>query len=113
MTAYGTTCIYPQIPGISPYHNNGIWPFLQSFWNLAAGRAGNEAALEHGLASIYRAGALFLTNYENFVAETGDYVGTEINSHRMLWSMAGNLAMVHRLFMGLSFEVDGIQFQPV
>jgi len=113
VTAYGTSCIYPQIPGIPPYHNNGIWPFVQSFWNLAAGKAGNEAALEHGLASIYRAGGLFLTNYENFVAETGDYVGTEINSHRMLWSMAGNLAMVHRLFMGLSFEVDGIRFQPV
>ena len=86
---------------------------MQSFWNLAAGKAGNEAALEHGLASIYRAGALFLTNYENFVAETGDYAGTEINSPRMLWSIAGNLAMVHRLFMGLSFKVDGIQFQPV
>jgi hypothetical protein len=86
---------------------------VQSFWNLAAGKAGNEAALEHGLASIYRAGGLFLTNYENFVAKTGDYVGTEINSHRMLWSIAGNLAMVHRLFMGLSFEVEGIRFQPV
>ncbi len=113
VTSFGTSCIYPQIPGIPPYHNNGIWPFVQSFWNLAAGRAGNEAALEQGLASIYRAGGLFLTNYENFTAETGDYVGTEINSHRMLWSMAGNLAMVHRLFIGLSFEVDGIQFQPV
>jgi len=112
-TAFGTSCIYPQIPGIPPYHNNGIWPFVQSFWNLAAGRAGNEAALEHGLASIYRAGALFLTNYENFVAETGDYLGTEINSHRMLWSMAGNLAMVHRLFMGLFFEPDGIWVKPV
>jgi hypothetical protein len=113
VTVYGTSCIYPQIPGIPPYHNNGIWPFVQSFWNLAAGKAGNETALEHGLASIYRAGGLFLTNYENFVAETGDYVGTEINSHRMLWSIAGNLAMVHRLFMGLSFEIDGIRFQPV
>ena len=27
--------------------------------------------------------------------------------------MAGNLAMVHRLFMGISFEVDGIRFEPV
>ncbi|MFH0758434.1 MAG: glycogen debranching protein [Bacteroidota bacterium] len=113
LTSFGTSCIYPQIPGIPPYHNNAIWPFVQSFWNLAAGKAGNEAALEHGLASIYRAGGLFLTNYENFVAETGDYAGTEINSNRMLWSIAGNLAMVHRLFIGLSFEADGIRFQPV
>lgn len=110
---FGTTCIYPQIPNIPPYHNNGIWPFVQSYWNLAAAKAGNEKALNHGLASIYRAGGLFLTNYENFVAESGDFLGTEINSHRMLWSMAGNLAMVHRVFIGMSFETDGIQFNPV
>ncbi len=113
VTTFGTSCIFPQIPGIPPYHNNAIWPFVQSYWNLAAAKAGNEEALLHGLASIYRAGALFLTNYENMVAQTGDYVGTEINSDRMLWSMAGNLAMVHRLFMGMRFEVNGISFSPV
>jgi hypothetical protein len=113
LTAYGTTCIYPQIPNIPPYHNNGIWPFVQSYWNIAAAKAGNEKALTHGLAAIYRAGGLFLTNYENFVADSGDFLGTEINSDRMLWSMAGNLAMVHRVFMGMSFETKGIRFSPV
>lgn len=113
LTEYGTTCIYPQIPGIPPYHNNGIWPFVQSYWNWAAAKTGNEGVLNHGLASIYRAAGLFLTNYENMVAETGDFLGTEINSDRMLWSMAGNLAMVHRVFMGIHFETDGIRFQPV
>lgn len=113
ITPFGVTCIYPQIPGIPPYHNNAIWPFVQSFWNLAAAKVGNEEALNHGLASIYRAGALFLSNYENFVAQNGDYVGTEINSDRMLWSMAGNMAMVYRVFIGVHFEPDGIRFQPV
>ncbi|MDF1549928.1 MAG: hypothetical protein P1P88_19030 [Bacteroidales bacterium] len=113
VTPFGVTCIYPQIPGIPPYHNNGIWPFVQAYWNLAAAKAGNGKVLNHGLAAIYRAGSLFLTNYENFVAETGDYVGTEINSRRMLWSIAGNLAMVHRVFMGMSIEENGIKFQPV
>ncbi|HBY01352.1 MAG TPA: glycogen debranching protein, partial [Rikenellaceae bacterium] len=113
VTSFGTTCIYPQIPGIPPYHNNAIWPFVQSYWNLAAAKTGNERALVHGLASIYRAGAFFLTNYENFVAQTGDYNGTEINSDRMLWSMAGNIAMVHRVFIGMNFDVDGIRFNPV
>lgn len=112
VTDFGVTCIYPQIPGIPPYHNNAIWPFVQSYWNLAAAKAGNEAALNHGLAAIYRAAGLFLTNYENMVAETGDFNGTEINSDRMLWSMAGNLAMVHRVFMGIHFETDGIHFAP-
>nr|WP_321408406.1 hypothetical protein [uncultured Carboxylicivirga sp.] len=113
VTPFGTTCIFPQIPQIPPYHNNGIWPFVLSYWNLAAAKTGNEEALKQGLAAIYRAGGLFLTNYENFVAQNGDFVGTEINSHRMLWSMAGNLAMVHRVFIGMNFEVEGIQFSPV
>lgn len=112
ITQFGVTCIYPQIPNIPPYHNNGIWPFVQSYWNMAAAKTGNEKVLEQGLASVYRAAALFLTNYENFVAETGDFWGTEINSDRMLWSMAGNLAMVHRVFMGINFEANGIRFSP-
>jgi hypothetical protein len=113
LTEFGATCIYPQIPDIPPYHNNGIWPFVQSYWNWAAAKNGNEEVLNHGLASVYRASALFLTNYENMVAETGDFLGTEINSHRMLWSMAGNMAMVHRVFMGMEFKNDGLYFNPV
>jgi len=113
VTPFGVTCIYPQIPGIPPYHNNGIWPFVQSYWNLAAAKTGNEKMLNYGLAAIYRPAALFLSNYENFVAQTGDFEGTEINSNRMLWSMAGNLAMVQRLFIGMDFQENGIAFNPV
>ena len=113
VTEFGVTCIYPQIPNIPPYHNNAIWPFVQSYWNLASAKVGNEKALTYGLASIYRPAALFLSNYENFEADNGDFKGTEINSNRMLWSMAGNLAMVHRVFMGMHFQKDGILFQPV
>lgn len=113
LTAYGVSCIYPQIPGIPPYHNNGIWPFVQAFWNMAAAKAGNEKVLQHGLGSLYRASGLFLTNYENFVAETGDFLGTEINSERQLWSVAGNLAMIYKVFFGMDFQSDGIRFNPV
>lgn len=113
LTEYGATCIYPQIPGIPPYHNDAIWPFVQSYWNWAAAKNGNEAVLNHGLASIYRAASLFLTNYENMVASSGDFEGTEINSDRMLWSMAGNMAMVHRIFIGMDFKLDGLYFNPV
>lgn len=113
LTEFGVTCIYPQIPGMPPYHNNGIWPFVQSYWNLAAAKVGNEKVLNHGLASIYRASGLFLTNYENMVADSGDFKGTEINSDRMLWSIAGNLSMVYRVFMGMQFEEDKLIFSPV
>ncbi|MCS6833432.1 MAG: glycogen debranching protein, partial [Flammeovirgaceae bacterium] len=113
ITPFGVTCIYPQIPSIPSYHNNAIWPFVQSYWNLAAANVGNEKVLTHGLAAMYRPAALFLSNYENMVATNGDFRGTEINSERMLWSIAGNLAMVHRLFIGMNFELDGIRFQPI
>jgi len=63
-----------------------------------------------GLASIYRAAALFNTNKENMVATTGDYAGTQINSDRQLWSVAGTLATVYRIFFGMEFTPDGISF---
>lgn len=113
VVTFGIPSIYPQIPGIPPYHNNGIWPFVQAYWNWAAAKAGNEQALLHGLGALYRQAALFLTNKENMVAETGDFKGTEINSDRQLWSVAGNLAMVYRIFYGMQFEPEGIYFAPV
>jgi Bacterial alpha-L-rhamnosidase 6 hairpin glycosidase domain len=113
VTPYGITCIYPQIPGIPPYHNNGIWPFVQAFWTMANAGEKRVDAVEAGLASIMRPAALFLTNKENFVAENGDFAGTEINSDRQLWSVAAMLAMHHRILMGISFDNDRMRFDPV
>jgi hypothetical protein len=45
----------------------------------------NGMALEHGLASLFRAAAMFLTNKENMVAQNGDFDGTQVNSDRQLW----------------------------
>jgi len=113
VTPFGASCIYPQIPGIPPYHNNGIWPFVQSYWALASAKAGNEAAVMEQIAAIYRPTALFLTNKENFVAETGDFAGTQINSSIMLWSLSGNIALVHKILFGMEFEVDKLIFNPL
>jgi len=33
---FGIPCIYPQIPNIPPYHNNAVWPFVQTYYGLAA-----------------------------------------------------------------------------
>jgi hypothetical protein len=112
VTAFGIPCIFPQIPDIQPYHNNAVWPFVEAFWTLASAKAGNESSVVQGLASIYRQAALFLTNKENMVAETGDCEGTAINSDRQLWSVAGNLAMVFKLFFGMDLQPDGIVFRP-
>jgi hypothetical protein len=109
---YGISCIYPQIPGIPPYHNNAVWPFVQSYWALAAARAGNEKAVMESICAIYRPAAMFLTNKENFVAATGDYAGTEINSSNMLWSLSGNIALVHKVLFGINFLPDRLSFYP-
>ena len=112
VTDYGIPSIYPQIPGIPPYHNNGIWPFVQAYWSLAAAKAGNEKALAESMSAIYRPAALFLTNKENFVASTGDYAGTQINSDRQLWSVAGNIAMIYKVLFGMDLQADKLVLKP-
>jgi hypothetical protein len=110
---YGAPCVFPQSPGIAPYHNHAVWPFVQAFWNLSAARANNGPALLQGISLMVRQAALFQTNKENMVAETGDPFGTKINSDRQLWSIAGNLSLVYRILFGISFEEDGLHFSPV
>lgn len=112
VTPYGISCIYPQIPGIPPYHNNAVWPFVESYWALASAKVGNENSVVRAIGSIYRAAALFLTNKENFVADNGDYAGTQINSSNMLWSLSGNISLIYKLFFGMHYGVDYLSFAP-
>jgi hypothetical protein len=109
---YGTPCIFPQIPNIPPYHNNGIWPFVQAFWTMAAAKAENETAVSHSIASIYRQAAMFLTNKENMVAQNGDFSDTQINSDRQLWSVAGNLGTFYKVYFGMDMQADKLCFKP-
>lgn len=111
-TPYGISSIYPKIRNIKPYHNDAIWPFVQGYWNWAAAKAGNETALCHGLGAIYRAAALFGTHKELFVSTTGDYRGAATNSDKQLWSAAANLAMIYRVFLGMTYIKNGIKFEP-
>ncbi|MES2847588.1 MAG: glycogen debranching protein [Bacteroidota bacterium] len=112
VTDYGITCIYPQIPNIPPYHNNAVWPFVQSYWALASAKVGNEQSVMESIAAIYRPAALFVTNKENFVADNGDFAGTVINSSNMLWSLSGSLAMVQKVIFGIEFQADKLLFHP-
>jgi len=112
VVSYGIPCIYPQINGIPPYHNNAIWPFVQSYWALASQSAKNETSFLESQASILRASALFLTNKENMVASNGDFAGTQVNSSVMLWSLSGNLALVYKGLFGMQFRENGLYFSP-
>ncbi|MGE5313681.1 MAG: MGH1-like glycoside hydrolase domain-containing protein [Acidobacteriota bacterium] len=112
VTVYGIPCIDPQIPNMPPYHNDAVWPFVEAFRAWSSAGAGHAEAVSHSLASIFRASALYLTNKENLVASTGDFMGTEINSSRQLWSVAGTLAAVYRVLFGMTFTPDSLSFAP-
>ena len=112
VTAFGISCIFPQIAGIPPYHNNAVWPFVQSYWGLASARAGNEKSVLQSICDVYRPAAMFLTNKENFVADNGDYKGTQINSSNMLWSLSGSISLVHKILFGIEFQPGGLSFHP-
>jgi len=113
VVAFGAPTFWPYIPDMTKYHNAALWPFVNAFWSWAAADAGNTAAVEHGLASIYRPAALFLTNKENMVAPTGHFDGTVLNSDRQLWSVAGNLATQFRVLFGMRFRPDRLVFTPM
>lgn len=109
---FGAPSFWPYIPNIPAYHNAGIWPQVVAFWTWASAEAGNTAGVEHGLAFTYRAAALFLTNKENMVASTGHFEGTELNSDRLIGSVAGNLAAIYRVFFGMRARPDRLVFEP-
>ncbi|MDQ3395279.1 MAG: glycogen debranching protein [Bacteroidota bacterium] len=110
---YGIPSIFPQIPNVPSYHNNGIWPFVQAFWTIAAGKVKNETAVMDSLSALYRAAALFLSNKENFVAGTGNDDGTQFNSDRQLWSVAGTLGVFYKVVFGIELAYDKLIFNPL
>lgn len=109
---YGTSCFFPNIVDIPPYHNDAMWPFVQAYWMDACKKAGNETAVLHAIASLYRLSAFCLTNKENMVIYNGKWQGTQINSSRQLWSIAGNLNIVFNVLFGIDFKEDGLAFTP-
>lgn len=113
VVAFGAPSFWPYIPEIPFYHNGSIWPFVTAFWMWGAAEAGNTAAVEHAMASVQRPAALFLTNKENMVASTGHFDGTELNSDRQLWSVAGNLATTYRVLFGMRFRPDRLELRPM
>lgn len=112
-TEYGAPIFYPYIKEMPAYHNNAVWPFVSSYCGMAYAKALNMTGVLHSFATIYRAAALFCTNKENFEAVTGDHKLTQVNSSNMLWSLSGNIALVHKILFGLQFTEEGLRFAPV
>ena len=110
---YGAPVFWPWIPDQPPYHNQAVWPFVQSYWIHASAKAGNEQGVLHGVGAVWRAVMMYATNKENYVADTGNWRGTQINSSNMLWSLSGNLSITFKLLMGMNFGADELTFAPV
>ena len=111
---FGAPVFWPWIPDMPPYHNRAVWPFVQSYWIMANAKTGNEAGVIHGIAAVWRAAMMYATNKENFVADDGNWKGTQVNSSNMLWSLSGSLGITFRTLMGIQYDgPDAIMFAPV
>ncbi|MDE5662883.1 MAG: hypothetical protein K2L35_00935 [Muribaculaceae bacterium] len=110
-TPYGVAIFYPQISDMPSYHNNALWPWVASYWAMANAKVGNEQGVIEAIGSVVRPAALFATNKENFRLDNGD-IATELNSSNMLWCLAGNIALTHRILFGIEYMNDGLAFHP-
>jgi hypothetical protein len=111
---FGAPIFWPYVADMPPYHNRAVWPFVQSFWIQASAKTGNEAGVLHGIASVWRACMMYATNKENFVANDGNWRGTQVNSSNMLWSLSGSLSVTFRILMGIYYDTpEAIRFAPV
>lgn len=111
LTPWGTPCFNPQIPNIYPYHNNAIWPFVEAYWMWASAKAGNQQAVVHSMASIYRTASIFATNQQNVDATLGG-LNTAKNSRGSILSAVGNLSVAHKILIGVDFVEQGLAVRP-
>ncbi len=99
----GVNVTYPANNPIEPYFSNSSWATTQALWNLAAAYVGNENALRRGLGALYRAQALYQSRGICIKDIPIDELGTS----------ASNAAMILRVFMGMEFKPEGIEFAPM
>src|SRR5690606_24449413 len=90
-----------------------------AYWVKAAKKAGNDAAFDNGVHSLFRGAALNLSNMENLEVVTGkpyvydgDDSGPVVNSQRQLWSVAGYIGMVHFGVFGVEATREGLRVAP-
>ena len=96
VTQYGTPAEYPLKYNDNRQSDSIISTPVQALWNLAAAKSGNMKAVAAGLGAMYR--------YSVF-SQTG-------SGNRLLYS-SGIMAMIMRVFAGMSLHLDGISFAPV
>jgi hypothetical protein len=115
-TTTGIPCLWPRFPieerqtMIATYYHNGrIWPFVQSYWAIAAARHQKLTIFQDELESLLK-----LSRTKNTFAEFYELDGSFPSSRsRQLWSSSGFLGMVYFGLFGITFTPNGIFFHPV
>lgn len=107
ITNYGIPTLYPRQQGAGG--TSAVHPLTQALWNLAAMKVDNENMLRRGLGAMYRLQALSCHTSPLCDPATGLVTG----SADPLSGAAGNAAMVFRVFAGMRFMPDGIEFDPI
>lgn len=108
VTNYGVPSVYPRRQGLESV-GNAVHPLVQALWNLAAKKTGNTNMLRRGLGAMYRLQALSCATSPLCDPSTGDIMG----GVSAVDGAAGNVAMVFRVFAGMRFLPDGIEFNPL
>ena len=111
VSQYGPTIFWPQIADQRPYHNNAVWPFVTSYYALAASMAGSRAGVHFAIEANNSYAAEHGTYYENRVSSDGS-TNTCMNSPRQLWSLAGAIGTYRRLLLGINYQPEGIVIAP-
>jgi len=106
---WGIPSVWPIYGNRPLYHDQSVWPFVESFWALANAKMGDPDRLMKGIAALTRMAALELTFKELMRLYDGDGVG----SNNQLWSAAGYLGLVLKGLFGLHAEPDGLIVSPV
>ena len=99
----GLPVIYPWSPPVEPYFSHPTWPAIQALWTLAAASVDNEEMMRRGMASLFRAQALFQSRH----------ITTAHFHPNDLLCAASNQAIMLRILAGLRFMPDGLEINPV
>ncbi len=110
VTDFGVPTLSPHFDSFASVNlSETVSPILQALWNLAAAKVDNMHALRRGLGALYRTQALLCGNTGACNAYTGHQMGSSLHD---LGSATASLAMVFRVYAGMTFLPDGIEFNP-
>lgn len=97
--------IYTEYP---PSKKDNIYAYIQAFHNWASAKEKEQFFVEKGIASLIRSSALTLNNF----AEYSHVDGQLSKSNNNLTGISSNLSVLYRIFLGLDYKENDLNFFP-